>query len=417
MTLPLPKLDDRTFEDLVDEARTLIRTYEPAWTNHNPSDPGMTLIELFAWLAEMLIYRADQVPDRHRLAFLQLLNGPEWKPSVDSVDDEIATTLADVRRRYRAVTAEDHEILARETSAQVARALCVAQRDLGRPDAAGRAQPRPGYVSIVVLPVERLTDAEAATLREAVLEHLEPRRLLTTQHVVAPPVWTPIACDVLVQPRADVLAPAAVAAVTRALIRFMDPYTGGLEGTGWPFGRDVYDSELYRVIEALPEIDSVPGIELESSCPGGEDRCEPAPALWNADGDHTGRKLAPHALPRMPPDAIRVTTGSFVPVTVAVSVTARAGQDVTARRSTRAALRALFHPRREGRDGLTQWSTTAAVIRTELGTPAGVAAVGDVVIRADPRHLAADERDELVLILFEGELVDLQLRVEVVASP
>jgi hypothetical protein len=56
--LQIPVLDDRRFADLVDEARSLIPTYAPAWTNHNPSDPGITLIEMFAHISEMLMYRA-----------------------------------------------------------------------------------------------------------------------------------------------------------------------------------------------------------------------------------------------------------------------------------------------------------------------------------------------------------------------
>src|SRR5690349_4133941 len=53
MPLPLPNLDDRSYTDLVEEARRLIPTYAPEWTNHNPSDPGIMLIELFAYLTEM----------------------------------------------------------------------------------------------------------------------------------------------------------------------------------------------------------------------------------------------------------------------------------------------------------------------------------------------------------------------------
>jgi len=49
MPLTLPVLDDRSFDDLVAEARALIPALAPEWTNHNPSDPGITLIELFAW--------------------------------------------------------------------------------------------------------------------------------------------------------------------------------------------------------------------------------------------------------------------------------------------------------------------------------------------------------------------------------
>ncbi|MCX5357759.1 putative baseplate assembly protein [Streptomyces sp. NBC_00124] len=68
-----PNLDDRTWQDLVEQMRALIPKYAPAWTDHNPSDPGITLIELFAWLTEGVIYRLNQVPDKNYLAFLNLL--------------------------------------------------------------------------------------------------------------------------------------------------------------------------------------------------------------------------------------------------------------------------------------------------------------------------------------------------------
>ena len=50
MRLPEIKLDDRRFQDLVSEARTRIARACPEWTEHNVSDPGITLIELFAWM-------------------------------------------------------------------------------------------------------------------------------------------------------------------------------------------------------------------------------------------------------------------------------------------------------------------------------------------------------------------------------
>jgi phage-related baseplate assembly protein len=71
--IPSPNLDDRTFEDLVEEAITLIPKYSPGWTNHNPSDPGVTLVELFAWMTEMVIYRLNKVTDKNYLAFLDLM--------------------------------------------------------------------------------------------------------------------------------------------------------------------------------------------------------------------------------------------------------------------------------------------------------------------------------------------------------
>jgi len=71
--LPKSNLDDRTFKDLVDECILRIPRYCPEWTNYNPSDPGITLIELFAWLTDQMLLRFNQVPKRNYIAFLELL--------------------------------------------------------------------------------------------------------------------------------------------------------------------------------------------------------------------------------------------------------------------------------------------------------------------------------------------------------
>ncbi len=71
--IPSPNLDDRNFDDIVQEAVRLIPQYCPEWTNHNRSDPGITLIELFAWMTEMTLYRLNRVPDKNFLAFLELM--------------------------------------------------------------------------------------------------------------------------------------------------------------------------------------------------------------------------------------------------------------------------------------------------------------------------------------------------------
>src|SRR6476619_782724 len=72
MPLPLPNLDDRRWVDLVDEARSLIPLYAPGWTDHNVHDPGITLVELLAWVAEMDLYRLNRVPPSHLRKFLAL---------------------------------------------------------------------------------------------------------------------------------------------------------------------------------------------------------------------------------------------------------------------------------------------------------------------------------------------------------
>ena len=73
MSLPTPELDDRRFQDIVDEAKRRIHRLCPEWTDHNVSDPGVALVELFAWMTEMTLYRLNQVPDRLYVKFLELV--------------------------------------------------------------------------------------------------------------------------------------------------------------------------------------------------------------------------------------------------------------------------------------------------------------------------------------------------------
>src|SRR5213080_1453995 len=66
MALPVPNLDDRRFQDLVDDAKRMVQRRCPAWTDHNVSDPGVTLIETFAFMT-------DQLLDRLYVKFLELI--------------------------------------------------------------------------------------------------------------------------------------------------------------------------------------------------------------------------------------------------------------------------------------------------------------------------------------------------------
>lgn len=86
MALPAPNLDDRKFQDIVDEAKRLIPQFCPEWTNHNVSDPGVALIELFAWMSEMVLFRINQVPERLYVHFLDLVGIEPFPPSVARAD-------------------------------------------------------------------------------------------------------------------------------------------------------------------------------------------------------------------------------------------------------------------------------------------------------------------------------------------
>jgi predicted phage baseplate assembly protein len=83
MPLPAPVLDDRNYNDLVHELIARIPSHTPEWTNFNDSDPGITLIQLFAHLGESLIYRSNRIPERNRAKFLSLL-GVKLNPAQEA---------------------------------------------------------------------------------------------------------------------------------------------------------------------------------------------------------------------------------------------------------------------------------------------------------------------------------------------
>jgi predicted phage baseplate assembly protein len=85
MSLLAPNLDDRRFQDLVDDARRLVQRRCPEWTDHNVSDPGITLIETYAYIVDQLIYRLNRVPERSYVTFLELMGVELFPPSAARV--------------------------------------------------------------------------------------------------------------------------------------------------------------------------------------------------------------------------------------------------------------------------------------------------------------------------------------------
>jgi len=76
MPLEQIQLDDRTFEQLFAEGRARIPVHTPEWTNFNDSDPGITIVQLFAFMTENLLYRSNRIPEANRRKFLTLLGVP-----------------------------------------------------------------------------------------------------------------------------------------------------------------------------------------------------------------------------------------------------------------------------------------------------------------------------------------------------
>ena len=267
MPLSLPNLDDRRYRDLVEEARSLIPSYAPEWTNHNPSDPGITLVEMFAYLTELLVYRVNRVTDDNIRAFLKLIKGKEVDKS-QPLNEEIRAAVLDLRLTVRAVTVEDYERLAVAAHADAARARALPSRNMEVPSPF--AQESPGHVSVVVVSrKEEASSAEVQEMLSVIKKDLEPRKLLTTRlHVVAPRFVTLRLTTTLVL-KSDALDKGAageskeaeqkgvVDLAVEALRDYFDPLTGGSERGGWPFGRSIYVSEIYALLDNLPGVDYV----------------------------------------------------------------------------------------------------------------------------------------------------------------
>ena len=74
MSLPIPDLDNKIFSQIIEEAKARLPVLAPEWTDYNLSDPGITILELLAWLTDVDIYRLNRITEKHILKFLKLLN-------------------------------------------------------------------------------------------------------------------------------------------------------------------------------------------------------------------------------------------------------------------------------------------------------------------------------------------------------
>jgi hypothetical protein len=270
MPLELPRLDDRSYRDLVQEAMTLIPRYAPTWTNHNLSDPGITLVELLAYVTESLLYRVDRVSAQNKVRFLRLLRGHDWHPSREvehdrlvEIDDALRESVSALWTPQRAVRPSDFERLAllatseAPAEARVVRVRAILHR---KPASAGKLSSAewPGHVSVVVLGPRGLDqDQQAAFLRNLKLP-LQERALLTTRvHVVAP-TWLYISLGIVVRAHAGLPFAKVQKEIVAALEDYVSAYPGeGAFAEGWPFGRNLYLSEVESVIASVRGVDRV----------------------------------------------------------------------------------------------------------------------------------------------------------------
>jgi len=297
MSTALADIPELQFADLVAAARARLPSLCPEWTDHGPADVGITLIELFAWLTEMIRYRTRRETEATTRAFLELLAGPEVSRHPDLA---LATrlALAELWTPFRAVTPADYEALATTQwprspeaaalarSPLLHRVRCLPERDLEGPDPLAHV---PAHVSLVVLPADGLPVDEP--LREALWRFYEPRRLLATRHHIVAPQYVEVRVDAGIYLDDDVSPATVRVRLHNALSRWFDPQRGGPDGDGWPFGGEVFISDLYGLLDGVDGVDFVADVLATSATPN---RDLPAPA-----DAPIGLRVHPHELVRL----------------------------------------------------------------------------------------------------------------------
>lgn len=287
MPVPVPDLDDRTFDQLAAEARALIPKNFPEWTDHNPSDPGITLLELFAFLLEAAIYQINRVPERSLEHFAELVGVTRGEG--EAIERMLGRALETLEPKYRAITEDEFEYLAKDEF----------ERLTDQPEIIARAKavievvdtpnvfPDEQFIKIIIVPNDPDTPEPRPDddLRQDVFKFLRSRCLITTRIKVVAPDYTPVQIETtVVRDHASRLDRKAVQrAVREAITVFLSPITGGVDGKGWEFGRPVFRSELYQLIEDTPGVDHVKRLIMNGDETVGELQLSSPTSLANLD--------------------------------------------------------------------------------------------------------------------------------------
>jgi predicted phage baseplate assembly protein len=199
---------------------------------------------------------------------------PAWG-GLDPESLESAMTRAPslLRSRERAVTESDFEFLARQAlPAAIGRVKCLQPR----PAEAGVVAP--GQIYVLVIPRvknpahfldPKELEPDEGDIR-TLSEYLDERRLLTARLDIRAPAYTWVAAKVELRAAPGVPQEDVQAAVQARLYRFLNPLVGGSNGNGWPFGRELFVSDVYQCLQGMANIQFIRKVEMFAASPGGE---------------------------------------------------------------------------------------------------------------------------------------------------
>jgi len=291
MSINFPDMAARTYGDILDEMVSSIPRYSDKWTNFNPSDPGITILEILAWIFDTNLYRINRVPEESYLNFMRLIAGAKEEeagllleelkkdPNSDRYHIEIleilnkiycdkkeGRTLIDLHEikgaalrflnsNYRAVSEDNFIALAVEATRNTKEGEPKVKRAIvhGYPD---------GKVEIIIISDNRENYKE---LKKMVKDYLEPRKLICTKIVVKEPVYSSLKIFVEAACHSGSYSTIEIIKknIQKNILDFLDPVTGGDDKMGWPYSRPVSIYELFHIIEETQSVDHAINVILD----------------------------------------------------------------------------------------------------------------------------------------------------------
>jgi len=211
-----------------------------------------------------ILYDPAAVPDgwtklNNELAPATNLSAARGGAAAETIDEAAGEADQLVESSGRAVTLGDYERLALATpGTHIARVTAIADMHPDFP-----CFQAPGMITVIVLPyLPQGSPTPTPGLLRAVAAYLRPRRVIGSRVEVAGPTYLEVAVQATVQSISGSNRATLQQAIVKALNNFLDPLIGGPNGTGWPFGRDVYRAEIMKVIDAVPGVDYITSLAL-----------------------------------------------------------------------------------------------------------------------------------------------------------
>ena len=241
MGLNIPNLDQKDYDDRLKEAMAKLPSYTKDWTEHNSSDPGITLIELFAWLADINSYKLNKIKKEHDEALLNLLS----YTSHDKLDS-LSKLQADFFSMDKLVTLNDFE------------SFLIKDERISKVKAS--ADKSNNIIKVLLVPKSK---EKMPTLEQSLIDDmkdiLKEKILLTTKLKIENPSYSKVNVNIIVKTKLQ--KPSELReTINQKLEEFIHPLSGNSDKNGWEFGEDLHISDIYLLLNKIEGIDIIDSI-------------------------------------------------------------------------------------------------------------------------------------------------------------